>query len=301
VIANYERTFQRRIFFVDQSGKVVLHSALTSAGELRPPLQNQPGIDQVAGQILTGHEKPLQLSYSHGGSTFHLNSRFIPELKWFLIVEENEQNAVQPVRLVLFWNLAIGASVTLLVLGALTVFLRRYQQRLEFFASTDPLTKTTNRRKGEELLLAALCSSRSPKLSVLLIDIDHFKAVNDQFGHPVGDIVIEGVVDQISRAVRSTDHVIRWGGEEFLVLLHSCDITAAEKIGCTILDLVATQHLRHEQTIPGVTVSIGLASLDGEESRESLLTRVDTALYLAKTSGRNQLQQADRSTASATA
>jgi diguanylate cyclase (GGDEF)-like protein len=294
VVDRYETQFQRHIYFVNEQGETVLDPNKSS--RTLKALKDRPGISSVANQILAGRSKPMSASFETNGSTTHINTRYIAELKWFLIVEENENDAVQPVQTVLIWNLLIGAFVTGLVLTGLTLTLNRYQRRLEYEATTDSLTNIANRRKGEELLASAMQPAHWPHrhenqlLSALLIDIDHFKKVNDEHGHLTGDDVIKQVVRQAQKGVRSTDHIIRWGGEEFLVILPNCATSQAERIGQSILDLVAIQHHETDTKLPPVTVSIGIATAEPNEPRHTYLARLDKALYQAKTAGRNQTQ-----------
>ncbi len=290
VVADYEARFNRRVYFVDHSGTTTLRSN-SLAGDNRS-LNNRPGVSTIATRILAGSSKPVQLSYRLNGSTIHVNSRYIPELKWFLVVEQNEDGAVQPLFSVLLWNLLLGALITGLVLAALLVTLSRYQRRLEFEATTDSLTKCSNRRNGECLLLDSISTAdrTNASLCALLIDIDLFKLINDHHGHLVGDDVIAEVAHQIRTAVRNNDDVIRWGGEEFLVLLPNCDLSNATRIASSILSMVATQHLRSDTALPNVTVSIGVTSFAQFETRQAFLNRVDNALYQAKTAGRNQVR-----------
>jgi len=158
-------------------------------------------------------------------------------------------------------------------------------------ATIDPLTGAYNRRQGD-VLLAVEFSRRTRygrPFAVLTMDIDHFKAVNDRFGHPAGDSVLCAVVQTCRNILRPTDLLVRWGGEEFLVILPETDTNAA---------MVAAERLRtaveaNEATLPGgvnirVTVSIGVA-LPSSESSSELLSRCDVALYSAKTGGRNRV------------
>ena len=159
------------------------------------------------------------------------------------------------------------------------------EAELTRLAITDPVTGVWNRHHGTESLLAEMAGTgERAVLSVLMIDIDNFKFVNDSFGHQSGDQVLIDMSQRLVRAVRDTDMVARWGGEEFLVLLRDCrieDATArAEKIRRQVADTL----------FPGVgtiTVSIGVAQRTGDEDLTAWLGRADAALYEAKRTGRN--------------
>ena len=166
-------------------------------------------------------------------------------------------------------------------------------QRLDEKGGTDPLTRALNRRHflqwAEQERDRSLRSGIS--FTVLMVDIDHFKAINDTYGHPVGDSVICDVVDTIRDTSRGIDVIGRWGGEEFVVLLRDCSMVAAlitaERLrgGIERMDPTATP-LRYGSQ-KQITASIGVAEFRDEESIADLLARADAALYRAKESGRN--------------
>ncbi len=147
IIETAEKRFSRRIYFVDKTGKLALTGSSMDASAAT--LQEMPGIQQIAPQILSGDITPLRLDYRlpkrFGSSTVQVNSRFIPELNWYLVVEQDDSAALRPLRTVLFVNLAVSALATLLVLALTLPTIRRYQQRLEKAANTDVLTGLINR------------------------------------------------------------------------------------------------------------------------------------------------------------
>jgi diguanylate cyclase (GGDEF)-like protein len=168
-----------------------------------------------------------------------------------------------------------------------------FEAELTRLAETDPVTGVWNRRHGRELLQAATAQpdQGGGLLSVLMVDIDNFKAINDTYGHEAGDTVLIELARRLSGAVRSTDMVARWGGEEFVVLLRDCSlddaVTRAEKIRRQIADV----------SFPGVgtvTVSIGAAQLAADEDAASWVARSDKALYEAKRAGRNTVAAGER-------
>jgi diguanylate cyclase (GGDEF)-like protein len=158
---------------------------------------------------------------------------------------------------------------------------------------TDALTGLGNRRYGVVRLQEAIDLSRRSKrlLSVVLLDIDHFKRVNDTFGHPGGDDVLRHVALELRRVSRSTDVVARWGGEEFLFIFPETDLADALQI----VDRFRTHLASGPVTMPSartdtpVTISGGAAELEAEDTPETLMARVDAALYKAKEEGRNRL------------
>ena len=162
--------------------------------------------------------------------------------------------------------------------------------QVEYLSLTDPLTEIANRRKVELTLKSEIDRTRrtAKPLSVIMIDIDHFKQINDTYGHETGDIVLKKFAKTINCSIRITDLVGRIGGEEFLVVCPETDASEAailaEKLRSTI------DSLKFE-TIPGVTASFGCADLfHGENSFDPLVSRSDKALYKAKENGRNRVE-----------
>lgn len=159
-------------------------------------------------------------------------------------------------------------------------------------ALTDGLTGLLNHRTFMEKLTEELNRlDREPQpFSLLLLDIDHFKRVNDAYGHPVGDEALRTVAGIVKRSVRAIDHVARYGGEEFAVGMVGADGRGAEQMAERIRTSVERAAVTSGKTVFSCTVSIGAATLRlGEERKEDLIARADAALYHAKRNGRNRL------------
>jgi diguanylate cyclase len=161
-------------------------------------------------------------------------------------------------------------------------------------ARTDTLTGLPNRRALDEFFRKAQIASmeQGEALSALLIDIDHFKRFNDEFGHGVGDQVLKLMAKVLRERVREIDLAARYGGEELIAVLPSADlaggIVIAERIRRAISECRITRRSTGEP-LPGITVSIGVAQFQGGETMGDLIERCDRALYLAKRTGRNRV------------
>jgi diguanylate cyclase (GGDEF)-like protein/PAS domain S-box-containing protein len=170
---------------------------------------------------------------------------------------------------------------------------KRLEAELVEMATTDFLTGLFNRRNFMARMAAELDRLKRfdiPHAAVLMLDLDHFKRVNDNFGHAVGDAVLKHFATLVRDELRKIDTGGRVGGEEFAILLLGADLTAARQFAERLRAKVADTPLVHEgQSIP-VTVSIGIATLDADDSSaDAALTRADTALYEAKRTGRNRV------------
>ncbi len=167
-----------------------------------------------------------------------------------------------------------------------------YQQELERelrdLASNDALTGLYNRRHAEETLRAEAQRARRTKnpLSIVLIDIDHFKKVNDTHGHGVGDEVLKALGDDLRERLRGTDMACRWGGEEFMLILPNTDAAGAALMMEKLCEYIA----RPRKDIPDITISAGIAQYDGDENVDPTLEVADQNLYAAKDGGRNQVK-----------
>lgn len=162
--------------------------------------------------------------------------------------------------------------------------------RLERLASVDPLTGALNRR-GLSDALAGL--ELAPPLAAAMVDVDRFKEVNDRFGHGVGDEVLRHVANVIASSIRSTDAIVRWGGEEFALVLPAVGAGAAAHIAERTRATLEASRAPTSAGDVAVTVSIGVAALRPGDAWPLPLERADRALYRAKSSGRNRVVVAD--------
>ena len=166
------------------------------------------------------------------------------------------------------------------------------QKRLLQDALTDPLTQLPNRRNGLDFLASewVFAQSSGAPLACLMLDIDHFKRVNDDYGHAAGDAVLRQLADILKRSSRSVDLVFRYGGEEFAAILTNADLRAALQIGERIRALVEKNEFRWEQQRIPLTISVGVAvALATRSDSLMLIQAADAALYQAKAAGRNRV------------
>lgn len=294
LIDSYQLRFRRNIYFVDQKGNIVL--AGNNMKKLSSNIANIDGIGRLAPQILANRKSDsLHLEYKTDSGNVLLNARFIPELSWHLLVEQDLGEDIKPLQNVFLMNIAISAGITLIVLTLLLISVRHYQNRLEKSAATDTLTTLPNRQAFDFVFRQALLDSersRQPICAVLL-DIDFFKKVNDKHGHLVGDHVLKEIAMIAKRSLRESDVICRWGGEEFLILLKNCTLEKATAIAENLRNTIAGNDFSRTtdltRTRLSVTVSMGVAQCRDNESEDSVFERADVALYQAKENGRNSV------------
>jgi len=165
------------------------------------------------------------------------------------------------------------------------------ENRLEELASHDVLTGIHNRRFFDARLQTEWERSErhGHQLSLLIIDIDLFKHVNDKFGHTAGDAVLKMIAQTVSGLLRSIDVLARWGGEEFIVLLAETDLRGAMIVGEKIREEISNSSTVFDGQTLAVTASIGIASRQNPDEITALIQRADKALYVAKQTGRNKV------------
>ena len=169
------------------------------------------------------------------------------------------------------------------------------RDELQRKATTDPLTKLLNRGAIMELLERELARARrGTPVSVAMIDADHFKRVNDTYGHPVGDQVLTEIARRIRSGIRDCDDAGRYGGEEFLVLLNNCDANHAHIAGERIRSAVAKRPIESTAGPLDITVSVGITTYGPHPTAgDELVAACDRALYAAKANGRNRVEIAE--------
>ena len=187
-------------------------------------------------------------------------------------------------------------SFALVVIGFLASALIEYQQELGHLTTEDPLTRLLNRRGlGEALHVSLAAASRHGHItSAILVDIDHFKKVNDSFGQEIGDRIIQMVANILSRLCRGSDVVARTGGEEFMLILPNTTIDAAKTLGERIRATIGDYPLLVEQQNVPVTASIGVACSQGLADVDDLYNESSRALFLAKRGGRNRVASVEK-------
>jgi diguanylate cyclase (GGDEF)-like protein len=161
-------------------------------------------------------------------------------------------------------------------------------------AYTDPLTQTNNRASFNDSIKRemSLAARTAKKLSLIFFDIDHFKAINDKYGHDGGDITLAFSAKRIKESLRDSDIVFRYGGEEFVILLSDTDANGAELLAERIRASIERNTIAYGMEAIKITASIGVSTLREDDAIESFVKRADEAMYIAKSNGRNQVVMA---------
>jgi diguanylate cyclase (GGDEF)-like protein len=299
-LRNAIATPQSRVLLVDPAGVVIASNAARSVGPV--PLR------QVAPGLARALERRPQGSYDADGRAEHFVSTAIAGTPWRMAIVVPTDRLYVSVGGATFWvpwlALVAFAAVSLV---AVLLFLRNATDRrrlaglndeLERLVGVDALTGLSNRRQIESELMRAVSAARrhDAELSVLLIDVDRFKAVNDRHGHQTGDRALAAVARAMERALRREDLLGRWGGEEFIAILPGADADGAAVVAERIRAGVAELEVLTDDSLPiGLTASVGVAA-GAREGANALVQRADGALYAAKAGGRDRVEIAEAST-----
>ncbi|WP_299197130.1 GGDEF domain-containing protein [uncultured Amphritea sp.] len=194
-------------------------------------------------------------------------------------------------------NMLVSGILSILAVMIMRGLHLSQQAELKMLADRDSLTGLFNRRQGGVLLEQAYAHALRTKqpLTVVMADIDRFKQINDSYGHAVGDVVLCQIADLLHSSIRKSDVLIRWGGEEFLLLFQDASAKAAENLLDNVnhrLELLCSEDSMPETV---VTLSFGIAQWHSDESMDQTIMRADNALYLSKQRGRNRITLADES------
>jgi diguanylate cyclase (GGDEF)-like protein len=290
LIDNYQRLFDRTLYFVDGSRNLVLTGA---GGQLVS--SRGVSLDQFGALApLVQQLNPLRdgtFDYGFNGEQHYVNVRFIGELNWYLLVDKHDSDLMEPVLRTLRVNLLVCLGVTALVLSMVGWVTRRYLLHIETLTLRDPLTGLLNRRGFTLLAEQALLESRREGLHpcVMIIDLDHFKAINDSGGHLGGDAVLVAFAECLKATLRASDIVSRWGGEEFIVVLKGATLETSKTLAEKIRVQAQLCSVEYEGGRLSFTVSAGLAQGRPTDILNTIINNADLALYAAKRGGRNRV------------
>lgn len=167
-----------------------------------------------------------------------------------------------------------------------------FHQALQM-AYTDPLTNTHNRAAFNDTLMREMkrANRSEQNLSLIFVDIDHFKLINDVHGHNCGDLALTSVANWIKDSLRATDIVFRYGGEEFVIVLIDTDLEGASTIAERVRSGIESHTLAYGMDVLNITASLGVSCLTEQDDMEKFVKRADSAMYKAKQQGRNRVCQ----------
>ncbi len=287
MLKHFREDYNFKVYFLDENGNVVL-------AERNMPhiakIKDDPKWTRLKSEILSS--KSNLFHYQRDSSEYLLKTKYVPEIHLYLLVEAKVSDFTKNVAQTFYFNVSVSLLFTLIVAVIILVTIKSYNEKLEFLAQHDPLTELYNRRFFEERIkdLYELRKRTKEPLSLLFLDIDDFKEINDKQGHDVGDQVLKRIAEILELHVRHTDIVARWGGEEFIIGLINANLEDAQKTAEKLrINIHEDTRLKELHKKKEVTASFGVTQCYDNELLEQTIIRADNAMYEAKKEGKNRV------------
>ncbi|MFT7859498.1 MAG: sensor domain-containing diguanylate cyclase [Sulfurimonas sp.] len=286
MLQRFKEEYNFRVCFLNEQGDIVLAQ---KTHENIKNISQDPQWSALQEDIISPVSKVFK--YKRGSDEYLLKTKYIPELHLYLLVEAKIADFTQSVNSAFYFNLSISLLVTLIVAVVILFTIKNYHKKLTFMAQNDSLTMIYNRRAFEEQMEYFYQLSKRTKkpLSLVFLDIDDFKEVNDKYGHQVGDDVLRRIAEILKTDIRQTDIVARWGGEEFIIGLINTDRKNAEAIAKKLRLLIEGDLVLQQLLQRSITASFGVTESKEDELLHHMFARVDNAMYEAKRSGKNRV------------
>lgn len=283
MIDSYEARYSRRVLLVQPNGAIALGSSHTQKLANLADFHNLG--KETSQTLLQTPDQSLHVQGPDGREYF--NSHWMPQLGLYLVVEQHFENNIHALIKPLLLNLIIAILATLVVLWTTWKVLTRYRNHIARLALTDKLTGLNNRQLMDRELPMLMENYR--QLCCLIVDIDHFKRINDTYGHICGDNLIHSLSRLFTRQIRQTDMVCRWGGDEFVFVLPACHLEDAINFAERLRQSAEDHEICYEERCIRVSLSLGLTQALPDDTPIQLLDRADQALLRAKSDGRNRM------------
>lgn len=292
MLKTHNDIYKSEIYLVDRKGTIQVHSDENIIEKMN--ITQQPEFTGIAEKILSGKENSGIYEFERGDKHILLTTRFIPEFDWFLFVEIDEGTRMSGILTGIKMNLLIGLIISVIIISIAIGTANYFQGRLSIMAVTDELTGAYNRKEFDHQFKKAAYSFQrnGTPFSLIIIDMDRFKSVNDTMGHLKGDEMLKRMTDAASKSLRLTDTLFRWGGDEFIILTYgnaASAVSVAERLR-TFFDDSFSEEPENEKNKLRVTISCGVAEFTKDDTMDSVLSKADAALYRAKSNGRNRVE-----------
>jgi diguanylate cyclase (GGDEF)-like protein len=293
MLKSHNDIYKSEIYLVDREGTIQIHSDESIIEKIN--IKNQPEYAGTAEKILSGKETSGMYEFERDGKHILLTTRFIPEFDWFLFVEIDEGIRMSGILSGIKMNLIFGLLISCIIISIAIATANYFQGRLSIMAVTDELTGVYNRKEFEHQFKKAVYNFQrnGTPFSLVIIDMDRFKMINDTMGHLMGDEILKQMADAAAKSLRLSDTLFRWGGDEFIIITYGNAESAmlvAERLRTIFAESLAGYSGNGKKKIK-TTISCGVAEFTKEDTMDSVLSKADTALYRAKSKGRNRVER----------
>jgi diguanylate cyclase (GGDEF)-like protein len=289
-LEKYRERFGHLIYMIDADGLIQIHPDQDLI--LKMNIRDFDGLSLLGEEILQKDSETHYYAYHTSAGEVTLSARYFPDLDWYLIVEQDQTQSLREAREKLIGSIVIGLLVTILVILLVIIVLNLFISKLENYATKDEMTGIYNRRKMDELLLREIAFARryGDPLGLMILDIDHFKSVNDTYGHRTGDQYLKGLSEVLQVEVRHVDYLGRWGGEEFIILLPKTSLDQAQDVAERLRKAVEALQVESGRGLISRTISVGVTSAElAKFDMDEMMRQADDAMYQAKQAGGNKV------------
>jgi len=285
MLKRFRQQYGFKVTFFNHLGEAVLSEPKYNSYHT---IDESPLLRDYKEKILSKQSNSIEI---RDDETYIINTKYIPELNLYLTIEVTLNEYTNSSITILYFNLLAAFFVLLFVIVILYRIIQNHNKELQSLAYFDPLTKIYNRRIFETKLSDAMKHSKrySEPFSLLFIDIDNFKNVNDTMGHDVGDKVLLLVATLLKSSIREVDIIARWGGEEMVIMLSNVDIEHAKILSENLRALLASDRVLFKLLNYNLTASFGVTQFQSSDSIERIIKRADEAMYLSKEGGKNRV------------
>ena len=282
--AQYKQQFGHDFMFVNETNQIILTSLpnLQVTGEIIPELHNLPGLKDTGLDITNLDSEIISLN-AHDVLVSEIG---IPQLNWRLLLLTPLESRQAKLTKTFAINAALASSGIIVLITAMFMGFVAYKRHLEKSVEIDELTGLANRRYLQRHYQEL--KHRAKSVCLVVVDLDHFKKVNDTFGHNAGDKVLQETGKILSAMLRADDTVCRWGGEEFVMLIHDLPEDRCVSLIERAREALAAQSIQYDGRDISFTASFGFSMGKPTEQLSKLLANADVALYESKKQGRNQ-------------
>lgn len=282
---HYE-TYKMKAYIVNKSGEVLFFGESIQDSTL---FMNPKMLQLSIEKLKYANSPIIQINDEQSELVF---VQSLGDFGWYLVLEDTMDRFDEVTKKALILNVSSSIIITILVLIIGYSAFSPYEQSLKKMAMIDPLSNALNRRAFHRFYQDAISSIERglyERFSIVLLDIDKFKDVNDYYGHLAGDNVIKGVSNKLHAMLRKSDVVCRWGGEEFILLLPNCDALRAKMIAEKIRSAIEYEVFSIDGNKVKITISGGVIDFKLGDDESILIEKADRALYRAKETGRNKI------------
>ena len=292
-LKTYRELYGSIVYLVDTSGIVQSHpnEKLTEQADIH----KLKGVKDISDTILSSRSGNAVYDFNRNKEHIFLNVRYIPEINLFLFVEVDENSKLAGIVKNITLNLLFDILLSISVIVICIFVVNYYQGICEHIATTDELTGAHNRREFDAQFRKSVYhyNRNGTPFSLIIFDIDNFKTLNDTMGHITGDSSIKTVATIARNTMRLTDLLIRWGGDEFIILAQGnvdSALLAAERIRKQVEESEIFKRFDGRNLNKfDITISCGVSEFRKGDTLDSILARADAALSRAKVEGRNRI------------